>query len=48
VVPSLTKKTIGISGALTAVADVGDRISQAAYVTTSNPHFQPTIHNVLK
>ena len=48
VVPSLTKKTIGISGALTAVADVGDRISQAAYVITADPTFKPIIHNILK
>ncbi|WP_218952228.1 aspartate 1-decarboxylase [Amycolatopsis anabasis] len=42
VVPSLTKKTIGISGALSAVADVGDRIAEAAYVSTTE-RFTPTI-----
>lgn len=45
VVPSLTKKTIGISGALTAVANVGDIISEAAYVTTTE-NFVPIIYNV--
>lgn len=47
VVPSLTKKTIGISGALAAVADRGDVISEAAYIMTAAPSFQPTIYNVL-
>jgi aspartate 1-decarboxylase len=38
VVPSLTKKTVGISGALSAVADLGDIISEAAYVITTEKH----------
>lgn len=45
VVPSLTKKTVGISGALTAVADLGDIISEAAYVTTT-AKCAPTICNL--
>jgi aspartate 1-decarboxylase len=47
VVPSLTKKTIGISGALSAVADLGDRVSEAAYVSTTGK-FAPTIYNLRK
>ncbi|KAA2267042.1 hypothetical protein F0L68_00455 [Solihabitans fulvus] len=47
VVPSLTKKTIGISGALSAVADLGDRVSEAAYVSTTE-QFTPTICNLRK
>lgn len=46
VVPSLTKKTVGISGALTAVADVGDVISEAGYVTTTE-RITPIIYDVL-
>jgi hypothetical protein len=45
VVPSLTKKTVGISGALSAVADVGDVISEAAYIVTSEDRV-PTICNL--
>lgn len=45
VVPSLTKKTVGISGALCAVADVGDVISEAAFAITSEPR-PPTICNL--
>ncbi len=47
VVPSLTKKTIGISGALTAVADQGDRISEAAYITSLNA-VEPIIYDARK
>ena len=45
VVPSLTKKTIGISGALSAVADLGDNVSEAAYVGTTD-QITPTICNL--
>jgi aspartate 1-decarboxylase len=45
VVPSLTKKTVGISGALSAVADVGDIVSEAAYVTNTEG-LTPTICNL--
>jgi aspartate 1-decarboxylase len=45
VVPSLTKKIVGISGALSAVADVGDVISEAAYVVTTEAR-APTICNL--
>jgi aspartate 1-decarboxylase len=45
VVPSLTKKTVGISGALSAVADVGDVISEAAYVVTTEERV-PTMCNL--
>jgi aspartate 1-decarboxylase len=37
VVPSETKQTIGISGALTAVADKGDVISEAGFATAFEP-----------
>jgi aspartate 1-decarboxylase len=47
VVPSLTKKTVGISGALSAVADVGDVISEVAYVVTTEARV-PTICNLSK
>ncbi|OLZ44289.1 hypothetical protein BS329_37070 [Amycolatopsis coloradensis] len=47
VVPSLTKKTVGISGALSAVADVGDRVSEAAFIGTTDQR-KPTICNLLK
>lgn len=47
VVPSLTKKTVGISGALTAVADMGDRISEAAYVTSTDA-VTPIIYDARK
>lgn len=45
VVPSLTKKTVGISGALSAVADEGDLVSEAAFVTTTSA-LEPTICNL--
>ncbi|WP_395842157.1 aspartate 1-decarboxylase [Archangium violaceum] len=45
VVPSLTKKTVGISGALTAVADQGDIISEASYLVTTEK-YTPVIHNL--
>ncbi|MCP2163272.1 aspartate 1-decarboxylase [Goodfellowiella coeruleoviolacea] len=46
VVPSLTKRTVGISGALSAVADVGDKVSEAAYVN-STELVVPTVCNLL-
>lgn len=46
VVPSVTKKTVGISGALTAVADLGDVISEAGYVTTAQPA-EPIIYDLI-
>jgi aspartate 1-decarboxylase len=45
VVPSLTKRRVGISGALSAVADVGDIISEAAFIVTSEERV-PTICNL--
>src|SRR5437660_11449891 len=45
VVPSLTKRTVGISGALSAVADIGDIVSEAAYVTNTDG-LTPTICNL--
>ena len=47
VVPSDTKKTIGISGALTAVADKGDVISEAGFVTSTDS-LVPTIYNAFE
>jgi aspartate 1-decarboxylase len=46
VVPSLSKKTVGISGALSSVADVGDVISEAGFVTTTEPLI-PRIYDLL-
>ncbi len=46
VVPSEIQKKIAISGALSAVADEGDVISEAAYIITTGDH-RPIIHNVL-
>ncbi|WKB51688.1 hypothetical protein [Eleftheria terrae] len=46
VVPSLQHKTVGISGALAALADLGDVISEAAFVCSTAPSFEPVLYRV--
>lgn len=45
VVPSMQQKKVGISGALSRVADLGDLISEVAFVV-STEKVQPTIYSL--